>query len=175
MPKKSKTAPVPLEKIKNQVIEYKRLMHSALEAHNAKKTVTKKVDLNHQYLQFYIDKPAMMRLLKISLEAECDEIGVFFGLDDGQEHQRNNKVTACFIGLNKKKEIIQAHLGKALDRNGKLIEIDPLLGEENWPPPPEQNSKSHTGKRPFFTVASNENDIEAYFSVPPKKKSTKKK
>jgi hypothetical protein len=58
---------------------------------------------------------------------------------------------------------------------GKLIDRPVLLGEENWPPPPEQNSKSHTGKRPFFTVASNPDDVKAYFGFPPNKKSTKKK
>ncbi|HQS56042.1 MAG: hypothetical protein B7Y15_10470, partial [Bacteroidetes bacterium 24-39-8] len=109
----------------------------------------------------------------ICIESECNELGVFFGLDDGQD--RNNKVTACFLALNKKKEIIQAHFGKALDSKGKLINIDPLLGEENWPPPPENTAKSHSGKRPFFTVASNTDDIKEYFGFSPKKKSTKKK
>lgn len=171
MPKKSKTAPVPLEKIKNKVLNYQKLMQSALKAYNATSSVSSKVDPDQQYLQFYIDKSAMLRLLRICIESECDSLGVFFGLDE----TRNNKVTACFLALNEKKEIIQAHFGKGVDKKGKLIDIEPLLGEENWPPPPineTQNARSH---RPFFKVSSNPNDVADYFTVPAKKKSTKKK
>lgn len=172
MPKNpSMVAPVPIDAIKKKVLNYQKLMQSAFKAHNATCSLSNKIDSDHQYMQFYIDKPAMLRLLQICLEAECDNLGVFFGLDE----TRNNKVTACFLALNKEKEIIQAHFGKTLDKKGKLVDRPVLLGEENWPPPPINENKKGKGHRPYFRVSSDPKELEAYFTAPVKKKSTKKK
>ena len=159
-------APVSLESIKEQVGLYHKMMKelAAFLKDPVNASIPKpSIDPDTQYLQFYIDKNALANLNTISKETDCDCLGVFFGLDPN----KGNKITACFVGLNDKKEIIGKHFEKKMDASGQPTAVDALPGEENWPPPPETKAEfALRGKRPYFTVSSEINDVENYFVTP---------
>lgn len=151
--------PTSLESIKEQVGLYHKMMKDLANPGSSSPSINP----DTQYLQFYIDKSALKNLNTIAGETDCDCLGVFFGLDP----DKNNKITACFLGLDKNKEIIGKHFEKVKDASGQPTTVDALPGEENWPPPP-QNKKEiiQTGKRPYFTVASEIDDVQNYFVKP---------
>lgn len=159
-------SPTPLQSIKEQVGLYHQMMKElAIFLKNTTNTSFKKpiIDPDTQYLQFYIDKAALANINAISETTGVDCIGVFFGLDP----KKDNKVTACFLGLDKNKEIFSNHFEKKIDAQGNPTAIDALQGEEDWPPPPKTKADFDLrGKRPYFTVASEIKDVQNYFMKP---------
>jgi hypothetical protein len=151
--------PTPLKAIHDMVKSYKATMQDIADLQVRSSVANPSIVAKNQYLQFYIDKAAFLRLQKFFDQPDCDCLGVFFGIDK----INHSKLTASFLGLNSKKEIIDAHFGKKLDASGNLITAPILLGEENWPPPPENGSTTLDGLRPFFTVASDDTEIASYF------------
>lgn len=116
--------PEPLDSIIKKVVAFHKWL-SAVQNFINDPVNSPRPDMTpfEQYMHFYIDKDALGRLNKIAQDPECSALGVFYGLDSS----KNNKITACFVGLKASGYVMDTHY----DRDAGL------LGEENWPPPPE--------------------------------------
>lgn len=160
--------PVAIELVRKKVHAYHTMMNDVIDyiANSVPNTgVTKPtIDPATQYLQFYIDKDALMRMLKICTSDGFDSIGVFFGVDI--DVRMNNKLTASFIGLDASRRIIKGHFSKATRTVDGVTEDDSLPGEENWPPPPETLTASPgaSAVSPFLTLKSTSAEIDKFFT-----------
>lgn len=90
-------------------------------------------------LEIYIDKPAIARLIKISMEEDFEQFGVFFGAEkravptsEPDNYSSFGHLTACFVGLNKENDIIQCHLRPINQSTGDTG--GGISPEETWPP-----------------------------------------
>lgn len=123
---------VTLEQIQKMVLHYSAKMNAIakfLEENNAPKEI--RIDTATEYLEFYIDSISFDGLNAIRNNPEFSHFGAFFGLDP----QKNNKTTACFLGMNKENKILSAHK-KIVGPNNTVIDPE-LPGFEDWPPPYE--------------------------------------
>lgn len=126
------TQPTPLKEIKQKVKKYLALLQK-VEKNYPDAGLIK----DHEFIQFQIDKTSFKNLIAIRRLPGFDRFGVFFGYDE-----KYKKITACFLGIDKKGEILAQHKSGGVQ------------GEDTWPPPP--------GK-PMFNLTNNEHDIEEYF------------
>src|ERR1700748_1944381 len=106
----------PLPAIKNKVLTFHQKMNKVKEYLEKDPHAPKELKILAQEmtLQFYIDKPAITRLINISMQKDFEQFGVFFGLEDATQSEVTpadsfGKLTACFLGLNKDRSIIGAH------------------------------------------------------------------
>ncbi len=163
-------SPVPVENIKEKVLNYQALMLSIINYVNGSSPVKPVIDPETQYLEFYIDKDALARIVNnIATLAGFDSLGVYFGLDA----ERNNKITACFLGVDIDRKILPGHFEGGRNANGLLI-AEAVPGEEDWPPPPENvtgaNIGSKTSENPnCLTVSTDPAIVAAFFSDLPGK------
>ena|ERR1700677_4464531 len=128
-------------------------------------------------LEFYIDKLAVARLMRIAMQEEFEQFGVFFGIETPNDlpfplpgsPDSYGKLTGCFLGLNAKREILDCHFEKI---NPKDFNSGGIPGEETWPPP-GGGSGVKGGKHPplknYFSLASNRTTVEKYFESPTSK------
>ena len=126
------------------------------------------------FLQFYIDKDAITRLINISMQKNFEQFGVFFALEDSETQAPPTKPsssygrpTACFLGLDGDKNILGCHFPKIPVGSNTIQKID---GEDTWPPPPPPGAAVEpTEQEPAtenqFTLATDEETIQTYFNT----------
>ena len=158
----SETKAVKLKTLIEKVVTYRNFMNDVFNyvndpEHNDPPAT--KIEPDQQYLQFYIDKPAMGRLARICDSGSCEQIAVFFGMEGD-----HNKMTACFVGIDPNGQIIPGHF-VTKNKKDRVNDVDP---EENWPPPPpigkKLSNRSKTKQAPgCFTIQVSETDLRKYF------------
>lgn len=147
-----KFTPTPLKEIKSKVLAYHQKMNAIakfLRENNAPEEI--QIDQSNEFLEFYIDKAALIRLNSIALLPNFDSFSVYLGLED---YDNGTSVTGCFLGIDKKKNILPQH--KEIVRGFTAI-ID---GEDTWLPPGGQKVRS----KKDFTLKSSIDNIEEHFN-----------
>ena len=113
------------------------------------------------YTQFFIDRAALQRLNEIAEQADFENFGVYFGLEDPitQEPLADpkapgfGKLTCSFVGLNANNEVLSTHFAQ----DGMPAKFS---AEETWPPPPPANDA------PFvYNLTHDVTDVFAHFDA----------
>jgi hypothetical protein len=172
MAKQDMMAPTSVDVIQQKVLAFKNKMSSIasfLKKHRAGKDI--QILPSEFPLEFYVDRPAVARLIRIAMKEDFYQFGVFFGVETAADKtpSPNNsdnsfgKITACFLGLNKNREILKCHYAKieATDTASSGVP-----GEETWPPPGGPGLDYQKGSRPehYYFLDSNTNDVIKYFN-----------
>lgn len=143
--------PVSLEQIQKMVLHYSSKMNAIskfLNANNAPSEL--RINTDTEYLEFYIDSKSFDTLIEIRNRTDFTHFGVFFGLDP----KKNDKTTACFLGMNNENKILEAHK-KTIGPNNTTIDPE-LPGQEDWPPPyypPQGNADLTLNSSPAEIIA----------------------
>jgi len=165
----------PREKIEAKLLTFYEKMNriaAFLRNHNAPADI--QINSEEIYLECYIDKPAVVRLINIAMQDGFAQFGVFFGLEDPRDHGPQDpktsatfgRLTACFLGLDESQNILGCHFPNG---SGGRAKGEEMGGEDTWPPPPIGEAPvSIAAKLPYdpkkaFTLFSKESDIEDYF------------
>ena len=125
-----KTKNTNLDSIRDKVTRYHEKMNAIskfLDKHNAPPGL--KINMDDQFIQFYIDQKYLNALNDISGLDGFDHLGVFFGIDN----DKKGKVTACFLGMDDQNKILDQHKQPYKSAKGKITQAEP--GQEDWPPP----------------------------------------
>jgi|ERR1700722_1371132 len=169
----------PVETIQEKVLSFYDKMNKIdkfLEEHGASKDI--RISAKDVSLEFYIDKKAVGRLMRIAMQEEFEQFGVFFGIETPNDQpfplpgsqDSYGKLTACFLGLNGKREILHCHFEKI---NPKDFNTGGIPGEETWPPPGGGMGAKGARRLPiknYFSLASNRTTVEKYFEKPKSKR-----
>ncbi len=146
-----------------------------LRDHNAPADI--QINAEEIYLECYVDKPAIARLMTIAMQDNFAQFGVFFGLEKPRTHDEQasestsfGRLTTCFLGLDANQNILGCHFpkGSADEDAGQVID-----GEDTWPPPPIDKAAIGTvADLPYdpekaFTLFSDVDFIKNYFELKP--------
>jgi len=189
-------APTPLDTVQEKVLAfYEKMNQIATFLRNNNAPPELQINRKDLFLQFYIDKPAIVRLLKISTQEDFEQFGVFFGLEAPEEEEKDldeafGEMTACFVGLDKDRNVLHCHFpGSNTASTGDnptnqtaatTAAVDP---EDTWPPrpghpindPPQANveyvKKADEEEIPrCFTLETYWREVADYFACDIKKK-----
>jgi hypothetical protein len=166
------------EKIEAKLLTFYEKMNriaAFLRNHNAPADI--QINSEEIYLECYIDKPAIARLMTIAMQDNFAQFGVFFGLEDPASHGPEvpestsfGQLTACFLGLDANQNILGCHFPKGSAGRATGEEMG---GEDTWPPPPIGGADKSIladltyDMKKAFTLFSKERDIEDYFEQAP--------
>ncbi|WP_431211782.1 hypothetical protein ACQ86N_39240 [Puia sp. P3] len=126
------------------------------------------------FLQYYIDKAAITRLINISMQDDFAQYGVFFGLEDPETQKPPHdptasfgRPTACFLGLDKYNNILGCHFPKIPVGSNVVQVID---GEDTRPPSPppgaaEEGAGQESTPENQFTLTTDAGTLDTYFNV----------
>lgn len=117
------------------------------------------IDRQHAFLQYYISKDSFKNLVDISNQQNFDGFVVFFGMEGKESF---NKLTAIIMGADKNQNILNQHKAPYVNLENELS--DPLPVDEQNPPPPYSNGSRDIMPSNCFTLNSNWNDVEAFFT-----------
>jgi hypothetical protein len=175
----SPTLVTPRKKIEAKLLTfYEKMNRIVAFLHNHNAPADLQINSEEIYLECYIDKPAIARLINIAMQDNFAQFGVFFGLENPGGHDPQGpqpstsfgQLTACFLGLDENQNILGCHFptGSAGRATG-----EEMGGEDTWPPPPIGGAnKSILADLPYdprkaFTLFSSERDIKEYFEQGP--------
>jgi hypothetical protein len=164
--------PTSLPDIQNKVLTFHRKMIAIAEfLHKHKAPNELQIKQEDIALEFYIDKPAITRLINIAMQDNFVQFGVFFGIEapDPKDHQKPlprhartfGKLTSCILGLDKDRYILGCHFPHKSGGEKTATQVD---GEDTWPPPiPPGGIVSGTPPTNYFSLATDENTLIHYF------------
>ena len=170
--------PIPIDRIRKKVSSFHEKMNwiaDFLEKHKDEVPEEMRIDKNDIRLEFYIDRRAVARLMRICMRPDFTQLGVFFGLQasNGKPLEKDDKefghFTGIFVGLTEEREVLNCHFPARplLSENDEHIE-----GEDTWPPPPpppppgkhgEPNGKELPPKN-YFKLSTGIDEITKYFA-----------
>jgi hypothetical protein len=188
LPKKNGTPlpePIPIDRVRLKVAAFYRKMNwiaQYLEGRKAEaphevpdEMLINKDDLK---LEFYIDRRAVARLVRISMLPEFEQLGVFYGLQavNGNPLSAGDKefgqFTGIFVGLDKERNVLDVHFPA---RELETEDDEHIDGEDTWPPPPppdgpgkkkgkRNGSLTSTPPKNYFSLATDPDEIDRYFA-----------
>lgn len=119
-------------------------------------------------IQFYIDKEAVARLMRICMQEDFVQLGVYWGLQNPANQDPLEpgskifgEITGCFIGLDKDRNILNCHFPHIPVGSTEIQKID---GEDTWPPP--GGGDVIGGRKPenYFSLASEAITVHNFFN-----------
>jgi len=155
-------APTSLVSIKAKVQAFHTKMNAIATHCNAQADPALHIKQEDLFLQFYIDRTALQNINEIANLPGCNSLVVFFGMDKASTGE--DKMTACFLGVDATNEILDAHRKPYVDANGTMT-TTARDGEENWPPPPYNINGAPVQTRPgnCFTLQNTEAELNYFF------------
>lgn len=172
MSKRQADAITPLPTILAKVEAFHSKMNEIskfLDDHNAPKEI--RIKPHEVPMEFYIDKAAIARLAYIATLKGFDSFVVLLGLSEpgkrkGPAKSSCGKVTGCFLGVDKDRNILPQHKKSFKNEYGALQGSIP--GEDTWPPPvpPNPPMRHHKGAeiKNYFMLDCKEKELIDYLS-----------
>lgn len=164
--------PTSLPDIQKKVLTFHRKMRGIAEyLHKHEAPDELQIKEEDIALEFYIDKPAITRLINIAMQDNFVQFGVFFGIEapDPKDHQKPlprdartfGKLTSCILGLDENRFILGCHFPHT---SGDEKTVTQVNGEDTWPPPPPPGGiVTATPPANYFSLATDENTLIHYF------------
>jgi hypothetical protein len=176
---KALPAPIPIDRVRTKVASFYKKMNwiaRFLEEHQDEVPEEMRINKDDLKLEFYIDRRAVARLMRICMRPDFSQMGVFFGLQaaNGDPLKEGDKefgtMTGIFMGLDEERNVLDCHFPLRTLESENDEHID---GEDTWPPPPPpppppgKKRKNGTVKseppKHYFSLSSKFNEIEDYF------------
>lgn len=147
-------ANTPLKEIETKTLLYYKTMNEIADFLDKAKAPIR-IQKAHQYLEFYIDKESVAKLVEIALLDNFDKLGCFFGMDPS----KNNKITVSILGVDKEGEILPEH--KVVVGTAGVGSRVAVQGQDQWGPPYSGKSLSN-----YLTLATKEKTVKEFFEKP---------
>jgi hypothetical protein len=150
-------APTALDIIRDKVLKYHEKMKWIADYLEDKKDVPEKykIDKIKEFIEFYIDKPALKRIQEIADLDKCDHIAVYFGLTSDY-----SSITGCFLGIDAQGNVLDNHR----KNGGPSMATVQKKGEDTWLPPGKGKGSDAVG--PYvtkdFTLDNSKDVIEKH-------------
>jgi len=129
--------PITITQVQQKVLDFHTKMNriaAFLRENNADHDL--QIDLDKFYLEFYIDKAGLDRLVNISDQDGFAKMGVFFALEDtvtqhplDEDSSGFGRLNCCFVGLDDDQKVLDVHFP------GTLGSTALVAAENTWPPP----------------------------------------
>lgn len=133
-----------LKEIRRKVLAYHEKMN-AIARFLLKKNAPPElqIDTTKEFMEYYIEKSELDKLVEIAKLPGCERLVVFHGLAI-----ENNSVTGCFLGLDKDYQILDQHRKSSSKGGG-------VPGQDTWIPPGNgkaERPQDYTLDTPYHTL-----------------------
>jgi len=153
--------PITMTKVRQKVLDFHSRMNriaAFLRENNADPDL--QIDVEKLFLELYIDKAGLDRLVNISKQEGFDKMGVFFALEDDSTQQPLDedstglgRLNCCFVGLDEDQKVLDVHF--PVKPGAKAL----VAAENTWPPPPPPPPPHGS----ILTLATDTSVVAEYF------------